>query len=343
MTSATNAWLLLILSGNLFNPAVYYGNHLAYDAIMRNKLITLILLSAIVGSACSDSSNTVQTERKGKTILVTGATGTQGGAVARELLSRGYIVRGLSRNPDSERARAMSDLGVEMLKGDFDDPDSLAAAMDSAYGVFAVTNFWEHGYETEVTHGKQLVDAAIAAGVKHFVFTSVASADDYTGIPHFDSKGEIEIYLRESGINYSIVRPVEFMDNIAFYRKQIMTGTYYDPRDSGKTHQWIAASDIGFFVGVAFDNPDQWFGKALDIAGDELSIAEYVDVLSFTMGLDIHHQQVSWAAYEADAGEHMAVMVRWFDKTGYSVDVEALRKEYPGLLTYEQYLLGLEE
>jgi uncharacterized protein YbjT (DUF2867 family) len=310
---------------------------------MKNKFIVLIVSSFILASACSESPTPVQAPGDAKIVLVTGATGTQGGAVARNLLARGYAVRGLTRNPDSERAHAMTQLGVKMVKGDIDDAASLAAAMNSAYGVFAVTSFWEHGYETEVKHGKQLVDAAIAADVEHFVFTSVSGADDYTGIPHFDSKGEIEDYLRESGINYSIVRPVEFMDNIAYYRKQIMTGTYYDPRESGKSHQWIAASDIGFFVGTAFDNPDTWIGKEIDIAGDELTIAEYVDVLSFTMGLNVHHQQIPWRTFEADAGEEMTIMVRWFDEKGYSVDVEALRKEYPGLLTFEQFMLDREQ
>ena len=106
--------------------------------------------------------------------------------------------------------------------------------------------------------------------------------------------------------------------------------------------EMIAASDIGFFVGESFDNPDEWIGKALDIAGDELTIAEYVDVLSVTLGLAVHHQQVSWDAYEKDAGEEMTIMVRWFNDEGYGVDVEALRLKYPDLLTYEQFMRNRE-
>ena len=122
-------------------------------------------------------------------VLVTGATGTQCGAVARELLDRGYAVRGLTRNPESDRATEMSQLGADMVQGDFDDAASLAVAMQGVHGVFAVTNFWEHGYDKEVEHGKQLIDAALAADVDHFVFTSVASAASNTGIAHFESKG----------------------------------------------------------------------------------------------------------------------------------------------------------
>ena len=222
---------------------------------MRNKLFILLLVVASLASACSGSDRSDAAPQNGKLILVTGATGTQGGAVARELLDRGYEVRGLTRNPDSEHAQALTRLGVSMVKGDFDDAASLAAAMHGAYGVFAVTDFWEHGYDKEVIHGKRLIDAAKTAGIEHFVFTSVAGSNTNTGIPHFESKAEIEDYLRESGINYSIVRPVSFMDKFRYDRKKIMTGTYYDPRDSGKRHQWIAASDIGFFVGEAFDKP----------------------------------------------------------------------------------------
>ena len=302
------------------------------------KLPILSILMAVLAIGCTQASAAMPEGGADRIILVTGATGTQGGAVARELLSRGYEVRGLTRNPESDRARSMSELGVDMVRGDFDDAASLAAAMDGVHGVFAVTNTWEHGYDGEVRHGKQLVDAALAAGVQHFVFTSVASADANTGIPHFDSKGEIEIYLRESGIDYSIVRPVEFMDNVRYYREGILAGTYFDPRDSGKSHQWIAASDIGFFVGEAFDRPQEWLGETVEIAGDQLTIAEYVQVLSDAAGVDVRYEQITWGAYEERAGHEMSVMLRWFDEVGYGVDIASLRSRYPDLLTYEQFL-----
>ena len=307
--------------------------------MMLNRRIFLLLSVLMTMAACGGDKAPAT---NGKVILVTGATGTQGGAVARELITRGYAVRGLTRNPDSDRAKALSDEGAEMVKGDFDDAASLAAAMQGAHGVFAVTNFWEHGYDKEVAHGKQLVDAAKTAGVSHFIFTSVASADVYTGIPHFESKGEIEVYLAESGIIYSVVRPVSFMDNVLFARSELLKGVYYDPRDTGKKHQWIAASDIGFFVGEALDNPDEWNGKALDIAGDEMTLAEYVDELSYSIGLDIHHQQISWESFENQAGEEMTLMTRWFDEKGYGIDVAALREQYPNLKTYREFLREID-
>lgn len=299
-------------------------------------LALAVLLSAAILAACSDGPGM---DADARTILVTGVTGTQGGAVAEELLDRGYNVRGLSRHPESERAAAIKKLGATVVKGDFDDAASLAAAMQGVYGVFAVTDFWEHGYTKEIAHGQQLIDAAKKAGVAHFVFTSVAGAGAYTGVPHFETKREIEAYLQNSGLNYSIVRPAAFMDSIRQQRKQIMTGTFFDPRDSGKRQQWIAARDIGFFVGEAFDRPDEWKGKALDIAGDEMSLAEYADMLSLTVGMDVHHQQITWSMFEEDAGEEITLMMHWFDEAGFDVDIESLREQYPDLLTYEQYLL----
>lgn len=306
------------------------------------RLLLMVFLVFAFAGGCTGGEHPESVNDQDKIILVTGATGTQGGAVARELLKRDYIVRGLTRNTESDRARSMSELGVKMVKGDFDDATSLTDAMDGAYGVFAVTDFWEHGYDKEVQHGRQLIEAAIAADVDHFVYTSVASADADTGIPHFESKGEIEVYLRDSGINFSIVRPVEFMDNVHFNRENILSGLYFDPRDTEKSHQWIAASDIGFFVGEAFDQPERWLGRTVEIAGDQLTIAEYVKVLSLTLGIEVHHQQVEWSSYEDQAGEEMTVMLHWFDESGYNVDIAKLRSQYPDLLTYQEYLQSLQ-
>ena len=302
---------------------------------------SLLLLLLVVTAGCGQAGDDGGGAPEAKTILVTGATGTQGGAVARELLERGYVVRGLTRNLSSERAQAMTALGANMVRGDFDDIESLVAAMDGAHGVFAMTDFWEHGYDKEVEHGKNLVDAARAAGVRHFVYTSVASADDNTGIPHFDSKAEVEAYLTRSGLDYSVLRPVEFMENVRWAHDTILAGSYPDPREPDRSHQWVASRDIGFFVGEAFDDPEEWSGKTLEIAGDELTIGEYVELLKRVTGVDVTFQQVPWDAYEEQAGEEMAVMLRWFDESGYDVDIAALRSRYPGLLTYEQYLQSL--
>lgn len=302
-----------------------------------NYFLCLILIS-LLAVACSDSNSPPPDARR--TVLVTGATGTQGGAVAWELAKRGYSVRGLTRNSGSERAAALVEIGIEVVEGDFDDADSLDAAMEDAYGVFAVTNYWEHGYAREVAHGKQLVDAAKRAGIQHFIFTSVAGADAGSGLPHFDSKAEIEAYLVDSGLQYTILRPVEFLDNLRYQYDEIMSGRFVDPRDSGKSHQWIAARDIGFFAGEAFDHPADWTGTAKEIAGVEMTLAEFVATLSNVSGVNVQYVQVDWDEFEVEVGAEMSDMTRWFDADGYSVDVVGLRARYPELKTLEDYLLA---
>ena len=302
----------------------------------RLTYILITTLASLLAAACGDSDSPTPDTRK--IVLVTGATGTQGGAVARELAKRGYAVRGLTRNTDSERAAALMEIGIEVVEGNFDDADSLSAAMKDAYGVFAVTNYWEHGYNREVAHGKQLVDAAKEAGIQHFVFTSVAGADADSQLPHFDSKAEIESYLVNSELDYTILRPVEFLDNLRYQYDEIMSGRFVDPRDAGKSHQWIAARDIGFFAGEAFDHPDEWTGVTEEIAGVEMTLAEFVATLSKVSGVDVQYVQIDWDEFETEVGAEMSDMVRWFDAEGYAVDVDSLRARYPNLKTLEDYL-----
>jgi uncharacterized protein YbjT (DUF2867 family) len=274
-----------------------------------------------------------------KLILVTGATGTQGGAVARELLERGYAVRALTRDPESEESQALAGLGAEMVQGDYADTASIAAAMEGVDGVFAVTLFWPYGYEDEVTQGRMLIDQATQAGVGQFVLTSVAGADDGTGIPHFESKWEIEQYLHDSELNWAVVRPVEFMDNWSL--ESFHNGRMIDPRAPESSHQWIAASDIGFFVGEAFDKPDSWAGMTREIAGDQLTLEQLREMLSEVFGQPFEHVRPSWEDFTAESGGDVATMYQWFEEDGYDVDIVSLRKWYPNLVTVRQYLNGL--
>ena len=271
-------------------------------------------------------------------ILVSGVTGRQGGAVARELLSRGYRVRGLTRNPASERAQRLAGLGIEMVKGDFNDIESLHRATEGVYGVFSVQNFWEHGKQAEITQGINMADAARRAGVSHFVYTSVANADKNTGIPHFDSKYEIEKHIQSIQLPYTIVRPVSFMENWEYSRADIENGILYGPLSPDVRHQHIAVKDIGRFVGEAFDNPGDWLGVSLDIAGDEADQLQTARLFSRVTGKEVKYVQVPWDEFEAQQGEEMTIMEKWFENVGYSVDVNELRSNYPWLSSLEEYL-----
>ena len=140
----------------------------------------------------------------GRTILVTGATGAQGGSVARHLLERGrFAVRALTRNPGSEAANALRDAGAEVVQGDLNDPASLRAALAGCYGCFGVTNFWEH-FGGEEEQGRNLIDAVAASDIQHFVFSSLPHVSKPTGgeldVPHFDIKARVEDYAREKDL-----------------------------------------------------------------------------------------------------------------------------------------------
>src|SRR5260370_6028642 len=151
-----------------------------------------------------------------RTILITGVTGAQGGAVAQALQGAGFHLRGMTRKPDSEQGAALAGHGVDIVKGDFDDEASLRHALASAWGVFGVQNAGEAGPEREEAQGKRLATLAREAGVEHYVYTSVGSADKRTAVPHFDSKWRIEETVR--GLRFPshvILRPVFFMDNLA--------------------------------------------------------------------------------------------------------------------------------
>src|ERR671911_2947843 len=139
-------------------------------------------------------------------ILVGGASGNQGGAVARSLLDRGFQVRALTRAPQKPEAQALAEQGAEVVQGDMEDRSAMDRVLEGAYGVFSVQNFWETGYDREVKQGKTVADAAKATGVEHFVYSSVGSAHRQTGIPHFESKWEIEEHVRQIGLPYTILR-----------------------------------------------------------------------------------------------------------------------------------------
>jgi uncharacterized protein YbjT (DUF2867 family) len=275
-----------------------------------------------------------------RVILVSGATGQQGGTVARNLLDWGFAVRALTRDTDKAAARELADLGAEVVGGDLEDRESIERVLDGVYGVFSVQQFMETGVEGEVRQGVLLADAARAAGVEHIVYSSVGSAHRETGIPHFESKFEVEEHVRASGVPYTVLRPVFFMQNWEYMREPILGGTLPQPLDPDKPLQMIDADDIGVFAAMAFDDPERWIGREVDIAGDELTMPEIAGTLSRVIGHNVDYFQVPWEGFEEQMGEEYAVMYRWFNDHGYEANIAALRDEYPGLASFEQYLRG---
>jgi uncharacterized protein YbjT (DUF2867 family) len=275
-----------------------------------------------------------------KTILVTGATGQQGGAVARELLKQpGFAVRALTRDPAKPAARALAQAGAEVIRGNLDDPASVRSGLEGACGVFSVQNFMETGYDREIRQGKLLADAAKSAGVQHFVYTSVVSADRQTGLPHFESKWQIEQHIGHGGLSHTILRPAFFMQNwFSYLREPILNGTLPLPLNPQTTLQEISVDDIGAFAARAFQNPIKWHGRTIELAGEELTMVRVAELLTRAVGRPVKYIQVPWEQFQRGAGEEMTEMYRWFNDVGYHVDIAALRKEYPNLSRLEKVL-----
>jgi uncharacterized protein YbjT (DUF2867 family) len=275
-----------------------------------------------------------------KTILVTGATGQQGGAVTRQLLKQpGFAVRALTRDPAKPAARGLTELGAEVTQGNLNDAASVRRALEGVYGVFSVQNFVETGFEGEIRQGKLLADAAKAAGVQHFVYTSVVSADRHTGLPHFESKWQIEQYIAQGGLSHTILRPAFFMQNWYNYlREPILSGTLPLPLNPQTPLQQISVDDIGTFAALAFQNPARWHGRTIELAGEELTMLRVAELLTRAVGRPVRYVQVPWDQFRQNAGEEMTRMYRWFNDVGYHVDISALRKENPNLATLEKVL-----
>jgi uncharacterized protein YbjT (DUF2867 family) len=262
-----------------------------------------------------------------RTILVTGVTGQQGGAVAQALEGAGFHLRGLTRKPDSERAAALARLGVDVVKGDMDDEAALRRALAGAWGVFGVQNAGEAGVEREEEQGKRLAMLAREAGVEHYVYTSVGSADKRTGVPHFDSKGRIEDTVRGLGFpSHVILRPVFFMENlVAPYTLQ--GSTLAVALAPGVKLQMIAVEDIGWFGARAFTHAAALNRREIDIAGDVRTMPEAAEILAKALGWPIAFAQTPIEQVR-QFSKDVALMMEWFENVGYSADIGGLEREF---------------
>ena len=262
-----------------------------------------------------------------RTILVTGATGKQGGALINELAGRDFTLRAMTRKPESEAAERLSAAGVELVRGDLDEEDSLRRALEGAWGVFAVQNTWEAGVEREEEQGKRLAQIARDAGVQHYVYASVGSAHRRTGIPHFDNKARVEDTIRGLGFpSYFINRPVFFMENLT--SPWFLNGdTMYSALGPQTVLQMIAVADIGKYAARAFTEADRLRNREIDIAGDAKTMPQTADALSRGLGRSITYVQIPMADVRKNS-EDFALMLEWFERVGYDADIDGTAREF---------------
>jgi uncharacterized protein YbjT (DUF2867 family) len=262
-----------------------------------------------------------------RTILISGATGKQGGAVIRALMGKGFRLRAMTRKTDSAAALALATAGVELVRGDLDDATSLKAALAGAWGTLAVQNTWEAGVEKEEEQGKRFATIAREAGVQHFVYQSVGSADRETGIPHFDNKSRVEDTVRSLAFpSHVIIRPVFFMENLL--SPWFLNGdTLYAAMKPATVLQMIAVSDIGQYGARAFTDAAKLNRREIDIAGDAVTIPRAAAILAEALGRTIEFVQVPIEDVRKNNLD-FALMLDWFDRVGYDADIPALTREF---------------
>ena len=279
-------------------------------------------------------------ENTNKTLLVTGATGRQGGAMICHMLGKGWTLRALTRSPNTRAAQELTRQGVEVAQGDLEDPASLERATRGGHGVYSVQDFWSVGAKREVAQGKNLAEAAKKAGVEHFVYSSVGGAERNSGIDHWESKWEIEKHIRKLGFPATILRPAAFMEN--YYIDQveiaILKGKLMDPIRADKPYQTIASEDIGAFAALAFKRPKEFIGLELEIAGSELTNPEAAQVFSRVLGKPVKFRKLPMPMVRLVLGKEFYQMFHWFNEAGFKADIASLRRRYP-----EVHLQTLEE
>ena len=267
------------------------------------------------------------------TVVVTGSTGKQGGAVARALLERGHKVRAVTRDPNSGQAKLLANAGAAVVAASLEDTAAIRKALEGATSLFAMTVPFG-GTEAETRQGIATADAAKAAGA-HLVFTSVGNANRQTGVPHFDSKYEVEKHIAKIGIRATILAPVSFMENLYFIKEQLAKGIYAAALPPTRGLAQVAVVDIGAVAVRVLEDAGRFTGRRFDLAGDELAGNNAMAILGRVTGRSFTYFQVPLDVIRQRMGEDYVKMYEWFDRVGYTVDRAALRREFPDVAFHD--------
>lgn len=274
------------------------------------------------------------------TILVIGATGTQGRAVSRQLLARGFAVRGLTRNPASPAARRLAALGATPVAGDLDDAAALETAMQGVHGVYLVTEFFKNGIEGEIRHGKRVAELAKRTGVRHLVHASVSGAERRSGVPHFESKAEIEAHIRSLGLPATFLRPTIFMEDLT--DKQ-----YFPPASWGmmpkilgpdRPVKWIGVDDIGAAAAEAFSRGPALYGEAIALVGDVRPMAQCRALFRRVRGKNPFALPMPTFLFRRLVSEELVRMWEWLSEFEMHGDVARTRELVPQVRDMESWL-----
>ena len=276
-----------------------------------------------------------------KVIFVTGVTGNQGGAVARNLINKGFKVRALTRNPTSAQAQNLRKQQVDIMEGDLNEQNTFSHYLKNIDGIFSVQTF-ENGIDKEIKQGINLANLAKEFNVPHFLYSSVVGADLQTGIPHFESKLKIEAHIKQLRLPYTILRPTSFYENflIAQVRSRLVNGKLVSPVDKNIVQQFISTEDIGRISAQIFINPGQYEGRTITMAAEQLDLVQVSGVFSKVLEKEIRYQKLPGLITRFAMGKDLYKMFKWINENGgvFIKDIGAFQKEFPDYLTLEEWI-----
>lgn len=274
-------------------------------------------------------------------VVVTGATGRQGGAVARHLVTDGWRVRALTRNPDSKRSKALRSAGAEVVQADMGDPATLEPAFRDAYGVFSVQNPMISALDAAITQGRNVADAAASAGVRHVIFGSAGTGEHGTGVGSWDGKLAVEAHMRGLGLPVTVLRPMAFMELMVdrdFY--PAVSTWYLMPKLMGEERPvlWVSVDDLGAIAARAFAEPDRFVGADLRLASDVRSIAECRTLWADVTGRRPRSLPMPVWLFERFVGTDLPTMWRWLATAELELDTAETRAVLPTAVTVADWL-----
>jgi uncharacterized protein YbjT (DUF2867 family) len=278
----------------------------------------------------------------GRVVAVTGATGRQGGAVARHLLSAGWRVRAITRRPDGPAAGALAAAGADVVRADMMNTSDLVQAFRDAYGVYSVQNFMPGGTEAEITQGRNVADAAKATGVQHVVYGSAGPRASDTGIASWNSKHTVQAHLRALGLPLTVLRPMAFMELMTDkdFFPPVSTWSLM-PKLMGQDRPlgWICTDDLGAIAARAFAEPDRFVGTELDLTADVQSIAQCRRIWHDVYGRPPRGFPMPVWMFRRFVGSDLLTMWRWLGTAQVQFDPAPTRQLLPTALTVREWLL----
>lgn len=276
-----------------------------------------------------------------KIIFVTGATGNQGGAVARILAKNGFRVKALIRNPGSSKAVILQNLNITTLAGDLNNGESYREYLEDVFGVFSVQTF-ANGIEKEINQGITLANIAEEMGVKHFIYSSVLSADSHSDVSFMESKFKIENHIRNLKLPFTIIRPASLYENflIPHVKKSILKGKLIQPINRDIVQQYISAEDIGKATLKIFKNSDSNLNKTMPLAAEQLSTQQIAETFSSVLNKKVEYKKLPSFITRLVMGKDLYKMFKWVNEKSvfYKEDVEITRKELPDYLPLKNWI-----